>query len=251
MLPAPAPYDVTPVLGIVAHTVHYALVLGGTVVVVVLLVSSRPGAARRGRPVVGEHARRVAALRAAADAGRLGEPFAATPSPVEPAGPVAPGAAVGTAVPVALVASTAAAGVHAAALPAHVSAGAAVALFFLLAALGQVAWSAALLLVGPVEPLRRVALVGNGGVVLLWTLSRSVGLPGLGREPVGAWDLAATVWELVVVAACSWWVADRSRSLAPTGRDVRRLSGWTHSAQVWAGVSVMALLLLGTGPAIS
>ena len=204
MHPAEVTVLVAPVLGALAHVVHYTLVLGGAVVVVVLLVSARPG---RARQVVTSHDRRVEELRVTVAAGELATapPAAvATPAPVLPA-PASASASGSTAVVVAVVSSAAAAGVHAAAGPVHFRVGLLVGGFFVLSALAQLAWSMALLLRGPNRTLLWLGLVGNSAVIALWLVTRTVGLPfakalGLeGVEPVGSWDVAASAWEAVVV----------------------------------------------------
>jgi hypothetical protein len=74
--------------------------------------------------------------------------------------------------------------------------------FFVAATLAQLAWALAVLR-RPAWPLLVVGAVGNGLVVVLWLVTRTVGLPvgpepGV-PEPVGAPDVLATACELVVV----------------------------------------------------
>ena len=90
-------------------------------------------------------------------------------------------------------------------------------------------------------------VVGNGACIALWALSRTSGLPlGLlpAPEAVGAWDLAALAWELVLVGACLALLRG-----APAGR--RTTPGrWHPAATAFLGASVPALGLLslsGTG----
>ena len=97
--------------------------------------------------------------------------------------------------------SVAAAGVHAAVFPHHLEESFLVGAFFLAVTLGQAGWACLVFLAASRE--RLVAgIVANLGLVVLWGVSRTVGLPFLGREAVGGWDLAAGAWELVLVAAC-------------------------------------------------
>jgi hypothetical protein len=107
--------------------------------------------------------------------------------------------------PVVAVSSGAAAGVHAAVCPAHLAEATATGLFFAGAALGQLAWTV-LALRRPTRPLLVAGIVGNVAVLVVWALSRSVGLPvgpATAVEPVGAWDLAAGLWEGAVVSGCA------------------------------------------------
>ncbi|HVL05983.1 MAG TPA: hypothetical protein VM388_08345 [Acidimicrobiales bacterium] len=88
---------------------------------------------------------------------------------------------------------------HAVAAVDHAGHGTAVVLF-VLAAAAQVVLGAALLLWGS-----RPALLGGAAVdiaaAVAWTVSRTTGLPVLGREAVGVADAATTVTELAAVVA--------------------------------------------------
>jgi hypothetical protein len=256
------------VFGVVVHAVHYTLLYGGLAVLALLLVHSRPGASRRvaGRHrTPSEHDLRVERLREAVAHGRPGDGLAAPrlvsqappDGPARPHGVGAPGDARGGAVgaaettwlPVAVVSSVAAAGVHAAAGPAHFGEGLVVGGFFVVCALAQLGWAIAVLLVGPARPLLWGALVGNAGVVLVWLASRTVGVTAVGLpvEAVGAWDLAATGWEVAVVAGVSL-VLSSGRFTPPPPRllDIVR---WSAAALVWLAGSVTLLLFLTvTGP---
>ncbi len=239
---------VAPVLGVLAHVVHYTLVLGGAVVVVALLASSRPG---RARPVTA-HDRRVEQLRVAVAAGDLG----AAPPPVTGEAPdvlrartlALPGRD-STAIVVALISSAAAAGVHAAAGPIHFREGLLIGSFFVVSALAQLAWSMLLLTRGADRALLWAGLVGNAAIVVLWALTRTVGLPGLVEvEPVGSWDVAASAWELVIVGSCA---------VALSGEFVRGARGmldmvrWSTASRAWlvGSVLVMVALTLTGAPA--
>jgi hypothetical protein len=256
--PAEVTVLVAPVLGVLAHVVHYTLVLGGAAVVVVLLVSARPG---RARQATTSHDRRIADLRVAAAAGALAAPptVVATLGPNDPA-PLRDPSQAPTAVVVAMVSSAAAAGVHAAAGPVHFRVGLLVGAFFVLSALAQLAWTMALLLRGPDRTLLWLGLVGNAAVIALWVVTRTVGLPfstalGLeGVEPVGSWDVAASAWEAVVVGCCavvlsgSW---NRSGEFARGSRAVVDMVRWSPASRAWlvGSVVVMVALTLTGAPA--
>src|SRR6185436_12174001 len=81
-------------------------------------------------------------------------------------------------------------------------------------------------------------IVGNLGLVALWAVSRTVGIPGLGREPVGGWDLAAGAWELVLVAACLVGLSRRAEQRALVLGDLGR------TAWLWLALSGVALVAL-------
>ena len=95
-----------------------------------------------------------------------------------------------------------AAGLHLAAFPGHREEGIATAAFFLLVAVAQLA-AAYLLRRGAGLRARLAIAAGNLGLVVLWAVSRSVGVPGGGHgaspEPVALLDLLAVAAELTVV----------------------------------------------------
>jgi hypothetical protein len=92
-------------------------------------------------------------------------------------------------------------------------------LFFLASGFFQVIWAVMVF-----SPRSRaffvIGLVVNAGTVILWAVTRTVGLP-IGPEPwtaeaVGAPDVVATVLEMVVVAGCAWALVARRPARAPT-----------------------------------
>ena len=225
-------------VSLLAHGVHYALVGVGLVGVSWLLLPQLVGTAPD------EHDRRVAALRARAAAGQLGT-LALPPTAVRRS------RAETLHLPLAVVASACAAGVHAAMGPAHLEQATLFGLFFGTSALAQLAWSGRAL-TRTTPALLRAGIALNLGCVGLWALTRTWGLP-LGlmpvREPVGPWDLAAVTWELVVVAAC----AALLRAVPPTPYAGPRLPAWvdwhrgaTTAAVLSVGV-LLALSLSGVG----
>ena len=244
-------------LTLLAHTVHYALVAGGLIGLGWLLVPQlvTPHGSRAARHVADAAPRdpfeaRVAALRTAAAHGRL--------ATLEPPAPVAPAPAstsaltartlprdVALLLPLAVVSSTAAAGVHAAMGPLHFREATLFGLFFAGAALAQLGWTA-LVLRSVTPALLRAGVALNLGCVVLWAATRAWGLPlGLmpAPEPVGPWDLAAVAWELGVVAAC----AALLRARPPTSYAGLRLPAWVdwhRGARAVAVASVLALLTL-------
>jgi hypothetical protein len=226
--------------GVLAHGVHYALVLLGLWGLAALLV---PHALERfraaGPPAYDEHERRVLALREAVAAGRPGiaAPVLATPVPDGATGRRAPAGTLS--VPLAIVASAAAAGIHAAVAPPHLREQAVAGLFFLLAAGAQLAWSAAAL--RPSAGVLRAGIALQLALVAVWLVTRTTALPfGLlpERHPVGAWDLTCVVAELASAAAC--WEALRAGApgRCPSWFD------WHPVARGAVGATAVALVLL-------
>ena len=131
----------------------------------------------------------------------------------------APSGAARALLPAAVVASAAAAGVHAAVAPPHLGHQATIGLFFVAAATFQVGWAGSLVLRAPRSALVTGASV-NAAFIALWALTRTVGLPVLMPQPeaVGAWDVTCVAWELVVVAVCL--------RLLGSGRATRRPAPW-------------------------
>ncbi|MFL6089999.1 MAG: hypothetical protein ACJ71Z_07645 [Aeromicrobium sp.] len=213
----------------VAHGVHYALLGFGVVGLLALLGPQLiPG---RSAPV-DEHALRVRALIEQISAGGPG-------LAVMPVNDARTGY-----LPVAIVSSAAAAGVHAAVGPAHFRELAVFGLFFAGAALAQIAWSVAM----AIRPSRRLlvaAIVGNGAVLLLWLVTRTLGLPWLlpDPEPVGLLDLCAGAWEVAVVFSAGRMLqrGDQTQLRPPAWPD------WEPWARGWALGSAVVLTALTVG----
>ena len=206
---------------------------GGLVALVALLVAARP--------------RRAATVRRPRDVRERQLARCAERPPRPPTGPTRsrrarPSTPVRTWLPVAVVSSAAAAGVHAAAGPQHFAEGLLVGAFFVASALAQLGWAAAVLLYGPRRWLVWGALVGNLGVVGCGWSRRTVGIPGLGgAEPLGPWDLAATTWEVAVVAGVSLVLGSPRFRITTPGLDIVR---WSVAARGWLLVSVALLAVL-------
>lgn len=217
-----------------AHSVHYLVTFGGLVGVAFLLI---PQLAFRGelRTPRTPFEQRVADLRYTVELGLLGTGATLTrPRVRRPVRHYSP-----TLLPVAVTASAAAAGVHAAVTPPHLAEGALVGSFFVFSSLFQLGW-AALMVLGPHRRLLELGAVVNAACIVLWGLTRTVGLPfGLlpGVEGVGPWDLSAVVWEGAVVGAC---LAQLRQDPAYVGSWMR----WSPVARTWLVVSVVALGML-------
>jgi hypothetical protein len=228
-------------LGLLAHGLHLLPIVLGAVGVGALLLprvsASRSRAMEFRTPAtLDEHEQRVAELRTAVRSGRLTAPRLADHRPAEwPGGrDPSPWRAV------AAFSSLAAAVVHAEVFPHHLEQGLLVGAFFFVAAAAQAIW--AFQVVQSATLSRLVAgAVGNLVLIGVWAVSRTVGLPfGLGREPVGAWDVAAVTWQLCVVVACVVGLRTSADDhCLPLGRLGLRTWVW-----VLASVSALAFLSL-------
>ena len=223
-------------LGTLVHGVHLALVLGGLVGMALLLAPPLIARASRAPHPADGHDLRVADLRRRIAYGELATPLATTERPESP-----PAAATGsrTGLPLAVVAGVAAAGVHAAVVPAHLRHSPDVVVFFVLCSAAQLAWSARVLR-GTTPGLLLAGMLGNLAVLALWLVSRTAGVPGLplSPEPFGPWDLACAAWELVVVAVCAVRLAG--------GRAEERPAPWWSWTPAPQGLAVASALLLMT-----
>ncbi|WP_148612075.1 hypothetical protein [Nocardioides rubriscoriae] len=216
-----------------SHGLHYVLVLAGLWGLAALLLPH--GLTRFGAPPpTDEHSWRVAELRAALASGAVGTAPAQTLTRPRPA-PVA-GAVW---LPLALVASAAAAGTHAAVAPAHLAEEVAAGGFLLAAAIAQLAWAVAAL--RPTPALLRLGLVLQLALVATWAASRTAGLPfGLQADPhpVGPWDLTCVAWELTAVVACARTLHDGVPARCPAW------SAWHPSTRTAVGLAAAVLVLL-------
>jgi len=237
-----------------AHGVHVALVAAGLAGLGVLLGPTVPHRPRPGsRPAPGGdiHDARVGELRAAVARYAADGSVSALLSTVhgaadrlrdhrlrlEPAGST-------VLVPLAVTGSLAAAGVHAALVPAHLRERALFGVFFVVVAVAQLAWAER----GWRRPTHGWLLAGAAGnlaVLALWATTRTAGLPyGLLPEPeaVGAWDLTCAAFELAVVAACVVGLRDGVRRAAPWRE-------WHPALHAWTALAATALVVLTLGGA--
>jgi hypothetical protein len=223
---------------LVAHGLHYAMVLAGLWgLAALLLPHTLDRVARTSRLPDDDHSRRVSALRVAVASGSPGIPVVASPAP---AGRTHPRPRPTPGVPLALVATATAAGIHAAVAPAHLAEDPLTGAFFLAVAAGQLAWA----LAAAGRPTR--ALMGGGialqlALVALWAVTRTVGLPfGLLPEPhpVGGWDLACVAWQLVAVVGCARAVAVGVPTRCPGW------FSWHPLARAAVGAAASTLVLL-------
>ncbi len=233
-------------VSMLAHGLHSLVVLLGLWGLAALLLPhllERRGARLTSDP----HTRRVAELRTALthDARTVAVPVGGPvawrsshdPRPSSPSpAPRAP--ALG--LPLALVAATAAAGIHLAVARAHLAEEPLSAIALLLAGLAQLCWVASLVS-RPSLATVRLGLVLHGGLVALWAWTRLAGLPfGLlaERHPVGGWDVACVLWELVCLAVSVRLLQGRSTPVLPGWFD------WHPSSRFAVGAAVVATAML-------
>lgn len=240
---------------LVAHGLHAAIVAAGLWGLAALLLPQFLG--RHGRAVAhpprDEHEARVALLRASIAEQSLGTTVARTlepPAPTTVPVPLEHGRPALLTVPLAAVASLAAAGIHAAVAPSHLDERTLFGAFFIAAAVVQCAWAAAVL-DRPSAWVLRVGLHLNAALIALWAITRTVGLPfGLMPEPhpVGGWDVACVAWQAVAVLMCARGL--REAGPAPARDSLPRALSWddwhplARGAVGFAGV-VLAFLTVG------
>jgi hypothetical protein len=230
-----------------AHGVHYA-VLGVGFVGLLALLGPQLVPGRRASVLHDDHDRRVQAVAAAIADGSLGVRTTPAVPSRRPAGSGHPISLVRARyLPVAVVSSAAAAGVHAAVGPAHFREQLLFGLFFAGSAVAQIGWSVAMV-TRPTRALLVAAVVGNSAVLALWLTTRTVGLPGLLPTPeaFGPWDLCCAAWELVVVLSA----AHVLHADDPQGLRLPDWSDWERVVRAGALVSALVLLcltLIGAG----
>jgi len=127
-----------------------------------------------------------------------------------------PGGAAAWIVVIVALSSFGCSAVHAAVCPDHFKEWTMFGVFFVVASTLQAGWGVAVLW-RPVRRLLAVGAAGNLAVVVLWSITRTVGLP-VGPdvwkpEAASALDLMATTLELVIVAGATWLVL-RDRRVA-------------------------------------
>jgi hypothetical protein len=138
--------------------------------------------------------------------------------------------------------SLGAAGIHVAVIGEHLAAAPWEGILFATVAAFQLAWAIAFPL-RPATRLAALAVLVNAGVVVVWALSRSTGLPGIDQpsiEPIGVPDALATAFEVALIATLTLGVFVRGRSQ----RDRFRLP--PAVAVAWAGSALVTVGVLGT-----
>lgn len=206
-------------LAALAHAVHGALLLGGVVALVVLLVASRPrrpAGVRRPRAV---RAQQLALLRSAQQV---------APPPSSPW------------LHVAVVSSGCAAAVHAATAPGLLATTPVAAGALLVALVAELTWVGTLLVRGPGRLLLALGAGGHGLLALGLPAARLADLPTSG-VPL-AWELAGAGWEAIVAIGVSLVLGSGGFVAArPLSADIVR---WSAVARGWLLTSVGLLVVL-------
>lgn len=105
--------------------------------------------------------------------------------------------------------------VHIAVMPSHYAEATSYGVFFLLAGTAQLTL-AGILLARPGPAVVAAGLLGNAGLIALWALTRTLGVPlgpHAGRvEPVGALDALCVAAEASVVVMALLWLRARRRT---------------------------------------
>ncbi|MBS43715.1 MAG: hypothetical protein CMH83_11260 [Nocardioides sp.] len=235
---------------VLAHGVHYAFVLGGLWGLAALftprLVDRIGGTSVNGGDPRDALEARVRLLREVAAAGTLGTPAGAArlagASPARTT--VRPHA---DDVPLAVVAALAAAGIHAAAAPAHLSEGLLQVAFFAGVAALQLMW-ALQVAQRPTARLLTIGVVAHVGLIALLVLTRVAALPPVqdAPHPFTGWDVLCLLWEVALVWACAARLQRLDHDPLPT-----RLPGWfawhptARGALGLAATTLVMLTVLG------
>jgi hypothetical protein len=228
----------------VAMLVHATLLPAGCGAVAALVVMSRLPASSRRSSETSPDSRRADRLRALAAGDRLtlmDTPVALLPR-TGTTGRPEPSLLTKGSVPwqLAAVCTTGSAVAHAVATPHHATENVTFGVFFFLSAFVQFGWATVALTCPSTEVLwHGVAL--NVLLIELWVVTRTIGLPfGLqnGPEGLGAWDVAAKVWELGALACCLHLLLTAGGRLTGRGR------GGSRVVRAVAVSSLAALLVL-------
>lgn len=138
------------------------------------------------------------------------------------------------------LATVGAAGVHIYVIPEHFEESALYGAFFVTLAVVQLGW-AALVSVRPTRALLAAGLAGNLSVVLLWAATRFIAVPlgpGAGtREEIGALDVVATSFEVVVIVTAAWLLFRRANRGCEVGPSARATSDFTDAVRTDARVA--------------
>jgi hypothetical protein len=114
--------------------------------------------------------------------------------------------------------SAASGAIHAAVSTAHFEEAFVYGAFFLVTSTLQAAW-AVVLSYRPNRTLLAIGTVGNAAIIIVWTLTRTVGLPvgpqSWSPEPIGALDVISTLLELAIVLGAANLLARRTTLSAP------------------------------------
>jgi hypothetical protein len=123
--------------------------------------------------------------------------------------------------------------------------------FFLVLGVAQLAW-AALVWMRPTRSLLITGAIANAGVVALWLLSRSAGIP-IGPEhwspqTIGFADVVCSAYETLIVVAIWTILREGDRELRPATSALARFGPVLVGAPLTVAGVLSAAGVLGTGP---
>jgi hypothetical protein len=148
--------------------------------------------------------------------------------------------------------SSAGAGViHLAVAPNHLREWVPFGVFFLVLGVAQLAW-AALVWMLPTRSLLITGAIANAGVVALWLLSRSAGIPidpeHWSPEAIGFADVVCSAYEALIVVATWTLLREGDRELRATTSVLARFAPVFVGAPLTVAAVLSAAGVLGTGP---
>ncbi len=146
--------------------------------------------------------------------------------------------------------SAAAALVHASAAPEHFAFSIATGVFFVFLAAAQAAWAGVLMGAAPSRRTLTLGAAANAAVVLIWSASRTIGLPE--RESAALPDLLATGYEVLIVGLTAFALRRPAPSPVPAPVPVRVRAARTlpaFTALFVLPAVAASVLLLGVSPA--
>ena len=148
------------------------------------------------------------------------------------------------------LASVGAGMIHLAVAPAHLREWVPFGVFFLVLGVAQLAW-AALVWMRPTRSLLIAGAIANAGVVALWLLSRSAGIPigpeHWSPEAMGFADVVCSAYEALIVVAISL-LREGDRELRPPTSVLARFGPVFVGAPLTVAAVLSAAGVLGTGP---
>ena len=149
------------------------------------------------------------------------------------------------------LASVGAGVIHLAVAPNHLREWVPFGVFFLVLGAAQLAW-AALVWVRPTRSLLITGAIANAGVVALWLLSRSAGIPigpeHWSPEAMGFADVVCSTYETLIVVTIWTLLRESDRELRPPTSALARFAPAFVGAPLTVAAVLSAAGVLGTGP---
>jgi hypothetical protein len=149
------------------------------------------------------------------------------------------------------LASVGAGVIHLAVAPAHLPKWVPFGVFFVVLGVAQLAY-AGLVWTRPTRSLLVTGAIANAGVVALWLLSRSAGIPigpeHWSPEAIGFADVVCSAYEALIVVATWAVLRDGDRELRPATSALARFAPVFVGAPLTVAAVLSAAGVLGTGP---